>query len=314
MEKPTFDPGLTQQFSAPLRRAINKDGTFNVRRRGGRWRDTHPYLELINMPWPAFLAFIFAAYLFTNTLFALGYFAFGADQLQGSASTESGRFATAFFFSAETLTTVGYGSISPKGLPANILAAMEGLTGLLGFAIATGLLYGRFSRPSAKIAFSERLIVTPYQDATSLQFRIVNQRANALMELEAIVVLMTVEGPPGKLQRNYKVLKLERDRIYFFPLTWTVVHPIDADSPLYGKTPAELMSTQSEFLILIKGWDETFSQTVHVRYSYRYDEIVWNARFAPAFRIDEDGDMVLEVDQVGRMVESAEARSLLQEK
>lgn len=300
MRKPTFDPGLTQQFTGTLRRAINKDGSFNVRRRGTTWRDIHPYLHMLNMSWPSFFGVIFAAYLVVNTLFALAYFELGPNQLQGAeAPTEFSHFLNSFFFSAHTLTTVGYGSISPKGDAANFVAAFEAMVGLMGFALATGMLYGRVSRPSARIGFSEKMIVAPYQDGTALQFRIVNQRANNIMQLEAKVMLMTVEGPAGSKKRKYEVLSLERSNVYFFPLTWTIVHPIDPESPLRGKTYEDLERLQAELLILISGYDDTFSQTVHARYSYRYDEIVWSARFTPAFYIDEGGDIVLELGNVG---------------
>ena len=222
MEKPTFDPGLTQKFTGNLRRAINKDGSFNVRRSGTTWHDVHPYLYLINMPWPGFFALIFLAYVVANTYFALVYYSLGPDQLQGAdARTAFDHFLNSFFFSAHTLTTVGYGSISPKGVAANIVAAIEAMAGLMGFALATGLLFGRVSRPSAKIGYSRRMLVAPYQDGTSLQFRVVNQRANTLMELEAKVMLMTVVGPPERLRRDYTPLRLERHTVYFFPLTWT---------------------------------------------------------------------------------------------
>jgi inward rectifier potassium channel len=300
MHKPTFDPGLTQKFAGTLRRAINKDGTFNVHRRGATWRDVHPYLYLINMSWTGFFALTFLAYVVVNTLFALVYYSLGPNQLQGAeAVTAFDHFLNSFFFSAHTLTTVGYGSISPKGTAANIVAALEAMAGLMGFALATGLLFGRVSRPSARIGYSHSMVVAPYQDGTSLQFRIVNRRPNNLMEMEATMVLMLVTGPPGQARREYLALKLERTSVYFFPLTWTIVHPIDGESPLYGKTPKDLEKLQAEVLILVKGFDDTFSQTVHSRYSYRYDEIVWGARFAPAFQIDQAGDMVLEVDKVG---------------
>jgi inward rectifier potassium channel len=306
MEKPTFDPGLTQKFTVPLRRAINKDGSFNVRRRGTTWRDVNGYLYLINMPWPGFFSCVLVGYCIVNTLFALVYYALGPDQLQGGANVTNNmvHFLNSFFFSAHTLTTVGYGSISPKGNAANVVAALEAMTGLMGFALATGLLFGRVSRPSARIGYSERMVITPYLDGTSLQFRVVNKRANTLMELEAKVMLMTVEGEAGQRKRDYKVLKLERHNVYFFPLTWTIVHPIDEHSPFYGKTAADLHRLQAEILILIKGFDDTFSQTVHSRYSYRYDEIVWGARFAPAFDVDASGDIVLEVDKVGVLAEA----------
>ena len=302
MEKPTFDPGLTQKFTATLRRAINKDGSFNVHRRGTTWRDVHPYLYLINTRWGTFLSLMFVAYVIANTLFALVYYSLGPHELQGAdAPTDFAHFLNSFFFSAHTLTTVGYGNISPKGTAANVVAAIEAMVGLMGFALATGLLFGRVSRPSARMGYSANILIAPYQDITSLQFRVVNQRANTLMDLDASVTLMTVVGPPGQLHREFTPLELERRTVYFLPLTWTLVHPIDSQSPLYAKTPGDLERLQAEILILIKGFDDTFSQTVHSRYSYRYDEIVWGARFAPAFSINLEGDIVLEVNQVGAL-------------
>jgi inward rectifier potassium channel len=302
MQTPSFDPGLTKQVIAPLRRIIGEDGQFNVRRRGTTWRDIHPYLHLVSMGWPRFMALLFLGYVVINTMFAGVYFALGPDQLAGAdAPTEWGRFLNGFFFSSHTLSTVGYGNISPKGMAGNVVATFEALVGVLGFAVATGLLFGRVSRPSARIGFSENMLVSPYQDGTSLQFRMVNRRANSLMELEAKVMLMTVDSVDGKLQRNYKLLRLERPGVLFLPLSWTVVHPIDEDSPLWGKTAEDLAAVQAEVLILIKGYDDTFSQTVLSRHSYRHDEIVWNRRFAPAFFVDDDGDLVLELKKVGEM-------------
>ncbi len=302
MQTPTFDPGLTKQVIAPLRRVIGEDGQFNVHRRGTTWRDFHPYLHLVNMSWPRFLASLFLGYIVINSIFAGVYFALGPDQLTGAdAPTAWGRFLNEFFFSSHTLSTVGYGNIAPKGMAGNIVATFEALVGVLGFAVATGLLFGRVSRPSARLGFSENLLVAPYQEGTSLQFRVVNRRANSLMELEAKVMLMTVESVDGKLQRNYKMLRLERPTVLFLPLSWTVVHPIDENSPLWGKTPEDMARLQAELLILLKGYDDTFSQTVLSRHSYRHDEFLWNRRFAPAFFVDDEGDLVLELKKVGEV-------------
>jgi inward rectifier potassium channel len=299
MKKATFDPGLTQKFTGVLRRSINKDGSFNVRRQGGSWRHLHPYLTLLNMNWMEFFLLVFAAYCVVNLLFAVGYFLLGPGALQGvEATTPGGRFLTDFFFSAHTLTTVGYGNIYPESLGANIISTIEALVGLLSAALGTGLLFGRFSRPSARIAFSDRILVAPYEDRSSVQFRILNLRPNVLMEVQAHMVLMTVEGPPGALTRKYQPLKLERDDLYFLALSWTIVHPIDEESPLFGKTREDLASLQAEFVIMIKAFDDTFAQAVHARYSYRYDEVTWQARFQPAFEIDSEGNMVLHVDRV----------------
>jgi len=302
MRTPAFDPGLTQQFTAPFRRAINKDGSFNVRQEGRTWRDVHPYLHLIDMSWPAFLFMLFAGYAAANTIFAALYYAMGPGQLQGAdASTAAGRFLNGFFFSAHTLTTVGYGNIAPRGLQAQIVSSVEALVGVLGFAVATGLLFGRVSRPSARIGFSETMVVAPYQDGASLQFRVVNRRRNSLMELEARVMLMTVEMVEGQPKRTYALLRLERETVLFFPLTWTIVHPIDAESPLWGKTAEDLARLQAETLILIKAYDDTFGQTVRERHSYRHDEIAWGRKFAPAFFVDHQGDLVVELRKVGEL-------------
>jgi inward rectifier potassium channel len=310
MDKPTFDPGLTQQFTGVLRRSINKDGSFNVSRRGGSWRDYHPYLQMLSMSWAQFFSAILGAYVVLNLLFALVYFALGPGQLKGAeAATETDRFLNDFFFSTHTLTTVGYGNIVPATIMANIVASLEALAGLMSVALGTGLMFGRFSRPSAKIAFSDHILMAPYQDMGSLQFRIVNLRPNILMELEANLVLMTVEGPPGNLTRRFQPLKLERDTIYFLALTWTIVHPLDETSPLFGKTAEDLERLQAEFVVLIKAFDDTFSQSVHARYSYRYDELTWQAKFQPAFEIDGSGNMILNVDRVGRYAQLSDGRS-----
>jgi inward rectifier potassium channel len=295
-----FDPGWTTQYTGQLRRAINKDGSFNVARRGTRWRDIHPYLHMISMPWPSFLALVFVAYLAVNTIFALAYYSLGPGHLVGGdAPDKLDRFLNAFFFSAHTLTTVGYGNIAPKTISSNVISSVEALIGLLVFALATGILFGRFSRPSARIGFSDYALVAPYEDRTSLQLRIVNRRPNALMEIEAIAILMMVEGEPGKLKRGFRPLTLERETIDFLALTWTIVHPIDESSPLFGKTEKDLIRAQAEVIVLIKGFDETFSQIVHARNSYRFDEIEWNAKFTPAFDFDQTGNMILNIDKVG---------------
>jgi len=303
MKKPNFDPGLTNKYSAKLRRAIRKDGKFNVRRRGRNWRDIHAYLFFINQPWSVFFALVFLIFIAVNLLFATVYYYVGIQHLQGAdAQTELGRFLNAFFFSTQTLTTVGYGSLAPRGLVTNLIASLEAMTGLMGFAVVTGFLVGRVSRPSARLGFSKSILVSPYQDGSSLQFRVVNRSMSNLMELEARVMLMTVCSSEGGLERKFDRLELERDGVLFLALTWTIVHVIDADSPLFGKTAADLERMQAKVLVLIKGVDDTFSQTVHARYSYTHDEIVWGAKFAPAFEIDEKGNLQLEVDRVSDII------------
>jgi inward rectifier potassium channel len=297
--KQTFDPGLTQQFAGELRRAINKDGSFNVHRRGAPFSSRNPYLFLVDTTWPKFIFWLLAAYLVVNLFFAAIFMLIGIQHLNGANSnTGVGPFMSAFFFSVHTMTTVGYGDVYPKGMAANIVAALEAMVGLLGFALGTGLLFARFSRPSARIVFSQRILVAPYQGITGLQFRIANQRSNVLMDLQVTVMLMTVERCDGELRRKFAELSLERNKVYFIPLTWTIVHPIDNGSPLYGLTQSDLDQREAEFLVVVKGFDETFSQYVNTRYSYRYDEIQWGAKFLPAFHVDTQGDLVLELNQI----------------
>ena len=305
-QQQSFDPGLTQKFQGTLRRSIERDGSFNVHRKGVRFRNVNLYLILIEMSWPWFIALTVAVYVVVNSVFACVYLLRGIEHIQGALTKPPlSAFESAFFFSAHTLTTVGYGNMFPDNTWTNVIAVTEAFVGLMGFAVATGLLYGRFSRPSARIVFSDSIIVAPYQDITSLQFRIANQRTNVLMDLEAKVLMMTVESTGSEFKRSYKDLKLERPNVYFFPLTWTIVHPIDSSSPLFGKSPQDLANLQAEILILVKGFDDTFSQTVNARYSYRYDEIVWGARFMQAFYVDEHGDMVLELDRINDLTRNA---------
>lgn len=300
MKKQSFDPGLTTQFSGPLRRTINADGSFNVKRTGLRWRDASPYLVLIDTTWPRFFGMVFVGFMTINMIFACLYLMIGVKSLRGLESDMSD-FANAFFFSVHTLTTVGYGNVYPEGTWANVVSSLEAATGLMVFAVATGLLYGRFSRPSARIVYSKSAIIAPYQDGTSLQFRVANARSNTLMDMDVKVLLMTVDRSDGELKRTFIELPLERPHLYFFALTWTIVHPIDEASPFYGKTAADLANLSGELLILIQGFDDTFSQLVHSRYSYRHDEILWGAKFAPAFNVDSKGALVVQVDHIDEM-------------
>ena len=302
MRQQSFDPGLTQKYDGTLRRAINKDGSFNVHHKGSRLKDHSFYQFLITIPWIQFHIVVLITYIVLNSLFAGLYLFAGIENLQGAnASSPSEAFLSAFFFSIHTFTTVGYGTIAPRGLSVNIIAALEAITGLMSLALATGLLFGRFSKPSANIGFSSNAIIAPYQGMISLQFRIVNRRKNNLLEMEANVLLMTVDKSKATPIRKYFQLPLERQSVYFFPLPWTIVHPIDKASPLHNKTLEDLAKVHAEILILIKGFDETFGQIVHARYSYRFDEIIWGAKFNTAFSIDANGDVILHLDDINKM-------------
>jgi inward rectifier potassium channel len=278
------------------RRLLNRDGSFNVVREGlGLLATLAPYHLLLTISWPGFIAVVTLLYAVLNLVFALFFLACGPDALAGPAAHMlGGRFSQAFFFSIQTFATIGYGQIGPNGLAANLLVTIEALVGLMYQALATGLLFARFARPTAAIVFSRQAIVAPYARMQSLQFRIANRRRhNEIIELEAQVLYTSFEtNDRGQLVRRYRFLSLERNKVTFFPLSWTIVHPIDESSPLNGKSREDLEREEAEILVLLTGVDETYEQTVHVRTSYRADEIVWNARFRSVFRGISSSDLL----------------------
>jgi inward rectifier potassium channel len=279
-------------------RGVNKDGTFNVRRVGlPLFRSYELYHHLITMGGFSFLALLFLGFLVTNVLFAAVYLGIGMEHfVRSGGAGRLDRMLDAFFFSAQTLTTVGYGHISPDSHLVSAVAAFESLLGLLSFALATGLLYGRFSRPHAKIRFSQQGLVAPYQGGTGFMFRFVNLRSNQLIELEATVVLSYLDGESNT--RRFITLPLERKRINLFPTSWTVVHPIDEKSPLFGLTDEDLRQAQAEFIVLIKAFDDTFSQSIYQRTSYIATEVAWGIRFKPMATSGTDGRMAMDVSLV----------------
>ncbi|HEV7785259.1 MAG TPA: ion channel [Thermoanaerobaculia bacterium] len=242
-----------------------------------------------------------------NATFGAAYFACGPGQIEGSKAVSlPAQYLEDFFFSVQTFATIGYGGMHPVGLAANVLVTLESLVGLLGFALATGILFSRFSQPTAKILFSRNAIIAPYRDLTAFEFRIANARNNELIQVEARVLVSRVK-PDGSGNREFLNLKLEREKVIFFPLTWTVVHPIDKDSPLWGQSQKDLAASESEFLVLLTAIDDTFFQTVHARSSYKADEVVCGARFASVFN-PPTPDGVLSVD-IGRLDEIEEEKT-----
>ena len=277
-------------------RLLNRDGSFNVLRRRNLLDSLASYHALLMMSWAEFIALVFVFYVFLNAAFASLYVLCGPKALQTTSGSEfSIPFLKAFFFSVHTFSTIGYGNIVPVGLAANVIVSIESWFGLLGFALATGLLFARFSRPTAKILFSDSAIIAPYNGITAFEFRIINARSNQIIELSARVLLTKFENIDGNRIRKYYALNLERSKVVFFPLAWTIVHPIDEKSPMYGCTQQDLIAADAEFLILFTGIDETFSQTVHSRSSYRADELIWGVKFSNLYVQDDDGH-VLGVD------------------
>jgi len=267
-------------------RFLNRDGTFNVVRLGlPWWKSLNPYHALVTCSWWTFYGLLGVGYLVTNLLFAAGYLACGPEALAGANSiTIQDRFFDAFFFSVQTLATIGYGALSPRGLAANTLVAIEALMGLLGVALATGLSFSRFARPQARIRFAERAVVAPYREGSGFMFRLANERSSQLVEVQATVVLSyLVAGEGGRKARKFVPLALERDKVMFFPLHWTVVHPITQESPMASLDARALAEGDAEIFVLLTAFDEASSQTVHTRTSYKAAEIVFGARYQDIF-------------------------------
>ncbi|HEU5480883.1 MAG TPA: ion channel [Candidatus Tumulicola sp.] len=282
------------------KRLLNRDGTFNVERRGLRYfQSLSLYHTALSISWPRFLAAVVSAYLVINVVFACAFLLCGHGALYTPPTgMPEGRFLQAFFFSVETFGTIGYGNVYPVGVLPGLVMVVEALTGLLVLAMSTGLIFARFSRPTARIRFSTNAVVAPYRGITALMLRIVNERRNQIVEVEAQLLFSRRSADDGSA-RVFDELGLERRRVVFFPLAWTIVHPIDETSPLFGLTPADLREMDAEFLVLLKGIDETFSQTVHARSSYRDDEITWNAQFTSMFNPPTpDGVVSIDMDRL----------------
>jgi inward rectifier potassium channel len=267
------------------RRLLNRDGTFNVEREGLSIAQTNSFYHwLITMSWTKFHLLLASSFLGLNILFAFGYYVCGADALNGMDVTSFGnKFWNYIFFSVQTFASVGYGALNPRNFPANALAAFESFFGLLSVAVATGLLFARFSLPNAKILFSNTAVVAPFREGRAFMFRIVNLRSSQLLQVEVEVIFSRMENDGENRIRRYQKLHLERDKVMFFPLHWTIVHYIDEESPLRTLTAHDLENSEAEFMILVNAVDETYAQTVYSRSSYRCQEIVWGAKFKNMF-------------------------------
>jgi len=308
VSEPTLTTAHSQEFKdlgfgsvvggANEKRLLNRDGSFNPRREGMPFFSRlHPYHLLLTISWPRFFVVVVSGYLLANCLFALAYLACGPGAIGGQPpELFGGAFGRAFFLSVETLGTIGYGNIYPIGVAPNIVITVESLTGLLMLALGTGLFFARFSRPTAAVVFSSRAVVTAYRGKAGFMFRLTNARANQLIELEAKVLFSRMEGS----SRQYDQLDLERKRVVFFPLSWTIVHPIDENSPMWGMSGEELAERDAEFLVLLSGVDETFSQIVHARTSYKPSEIVFGHRFVNIYKpVRDDGTVAIDVRKLG---------------
>ncbi|MDJ0705651.1 MAG: ion channel [Leptolyngbyaceae cyanobacterium MO_188.B28] len=290
---------LYQQHQPSTRMVIRDGETPDIVRFGdphSQWRDL--YYHLLTMPWSGFIGLLALLYMAVNALFAVAYL-LGGDCI---ASPNPGSFSDAFFFSVQTMASIGYGAMHPTTVYANWLVVMESFMGLLFIAMATGMIFSRFSLPTARILFSHVAVITHHNDVPTLMFRTANKRRNRILEAQLWVTLVRDEiTPEGEYLRRFHDLSLIRSHTPLFALTWTAMHPIDANSPLYGETYESLSQSRAEIVVTITGIDETMSQTIHARHSFITDEILWNRKFVDILGWTREGRRAIDFNNFHRV-------------
>ncbi|MBK8568288.1 MAG: transporter [Saprospiraceae bacterium] len=287
--KETDDLGFGTRITGERDRLIAKDGSFNVERVG--MKTWSPYQDLVEMTWWRFFGVVIAFFVMVNVLFAFILNGVGINCLNGvKQGTWLENFEQAWFFSVQTFTTVGYGSISPSCISTNFVAATIALVGLMSAALATGLLFVRFSKPTSQLVFSKNAIITPYQNGQSFQFRIANKRSSRLINLDVKLTMSWVEANEhGMKGRKFARLKLEREKVVMLPLNWNIVHPIDEESPFWERTPEDIKEMNVEVIVLIEAFDESFSQTIFANGSYCDEEFLYGVKWKPMYYPDPSG-------------------------
>ena len=290
------DPGIGTKIDEKVRRMINADGSYNVIKKGSAKGIRDIFKYLVEISWTWFFTILFVGYIIFNLIFSLIYTYFGPENILGLDSENGSVFFQTFFFSIQTFTTVGYGTLAPLGIATQIVASIEAFVGFLSFSLATGLLYGRFSRPRSKIKFADNFVFSKYEQGHSFKFKLTNLRDVVLQDVEAkIITMFNKENENGQLVRTYYELPITLPKIDIMALTWTLVHKIDEESPFWNKSNEEIISQHPEFLIFVNGFDEIYSERTRARKSYVVKDILWNKNFTTNFKSLENGKLLMDV-------------------
>lgn len=286
------DTGFATNTNDTGGRFLNKDGSFNLEKEGipflKRFSIFH---DMLNLPTWKFILVIFLFFIGINIFFGSIYYLLGPEQFDGLSKGDGFKiYRELFYFSTQTITTVGYGHVSPIGDGASIVAGIEALTGFLLLAIATGLIYGRFSKPKSHLMFSDHALVSPYKGGKAIMFRFApfkDKHTLSDVEIRLNTGLLVEEN--GKADYKYFNLNLERSKVENMAMSWTVVHPIDESSPFYGFTDEDMKNADAELYILLRGFDDVYNTYVQQRTSYTFNEILFDRKFVPMFRESDDG-------------------------
>lgn len=296
------DPGVGYKSNRNAQRFI-LNGKSNVKHINRNNTIDDLYTYLINISWLKFFVYVFCGYILINVFFGCLYMLIGIDEFRTTTGSFFEDFLRLFFFSAQTITTVGYGAIAPKGMLSGVLSSFQALVGLVSFSFITGLIYGRFSRPKAKVNFSKHILVRPFKGERALMFRVMNNRTNLMIEPELDVVInITEKNDKGVYNRTFFELKLERKKIMYLPTMWTVVHVIDKESPLSKFTNQEMLNLEVELYILFKYHEEAYNQTLYQIHSYDFQQLKINYKFNDSYGFDEQGFTVIDHSRLNNIV------------
>ena len=298
------DPGIGTKFDEKVRRMINADGSYNVIKTGSTKGIRDIFKYLVEISWAQFFLLLFSGYIIFNVFFTCIYLVFGFENISGIDPKEGPVFFQAFFFSIQTFTTVGYGTLAPLGIPTQIVASIEAFVGFMSFSLATGLLYGRFSRPKSKIKFANHFVYSKYEEGYSFKFKLTNLSEVVLQDLEAKAITMfNRENSEGKTVRTYYEVPLTLPKIDIMALTWTLVHKIDVESPFWNKKKEDIIKQQPEFLILVNGFDEIYSERTRSIKSYVAEDIIWNKNFATNFKSLDNGKLIMDIRDLNNLID-----------
>jgi inward rectifier potassium channel len=294
-------------------RLVNKDGTPNSRKYGqGAQTWQRLYLSTLSATWPSFIAWALGLLFLMAGVFAVGYRSLGAEALRGTELLGlADPFFAAFAYSVAILTGVGAGPVVAVGSSAQWLTILESFAGMLALVLGGGLTLARLSRPRAHIRFSRRAVIAPYRGGRGLMFRMINAELGEISDVEVRVSLAIWERNGEERTRRFHQLGLERHRVEYFSLNWTIVHPIDKESPIVGITPERLRDGEAELVVHASGHEETFSTRIITRTSYYTDEITWDGKFADMYVDAPDGVITIDIGRLDRIERLPEGTTAL---